>query len=206
MALLLNTVNGVSCIPFYSTSYSSREMPMGMFCGRSGSAPLHEIWGSKSSKLSVSNALDLNKLLDAFNELSPENRIRMNRILSRLSQAKRRDQIEDKILDLSIALEMGILDDNKNNDQLRLSFCLRGSWFIGSTNQERQDIYYKLKELYDYRSQVAHSGVLCGNNKNKIGKVIANWETYVSLAEQIICKLIYNNKPDWTKIILGEIE
>ncbi len=206
VALLLNTVNGVSCIPFYSTSYSSREMPMGMFCGRSGSAPLHEIWGSKSSKLSASNALDLNELLDAFNALSPENRIRMNRIISRLSQAKRRVQIEDKILDLGIALEMDILDDNKKNDQLSLWFRLRGSWFIGSTNQERQDIYYKLKELYDYRSQVGHSGVLCGNNKNKIGKVIANWETYVSLAEQIICKLIYNNKPDWTKIILGEIE
>ncbi|MCA9499604.1 MAG: hypothetical protein KC588_10460, partial [Nitrospira sp.] len=60
VALLLNTVNGISCIPFYSTSYSSREMPMGMFCGRSGSAPRHEIWGSKSSKLSASNALDLN--------------------------------------------------------------------------------------------------------------------------------------------------
>lgn len=206
VALLLNTVNGASCIPFYSTSYSSREMPMGMFCGRSGSAPRHEIWGSKTSILSARNALDLNKLLDAFNALSPENKIRMNRVLSRLSQAKRRDQIEDKILDLGIALEMGILDDNKKNDQLSLSFRLRGSWLIGSTYEERQDIYQKLKELYDYRSQVAHGGVLCGNDRKKIKNVIENFQNYALLAERIIRKLIFNSNPDWTKIILGEIE
>lgn len=204
VALLLNIVNGISCIPFYSTSYSSREMPMGMFCGRSGSASRHEIWGSKSSKLSASNALDLNEILDAFNALSPENKIRMNRVLSRLSQAKRREQIEDQILDLGIALEMGILDDNKKYDQLSLSFRLRGSWFIGSSNEERQDIYQRLKELYVYRCQVAHSGVLCRNDRNKIKDVMKNFPIYVQLAEQIICKLIYTGDPDWTKIILGD--
>ncbi len=207
VALLLNTVNGVSCIPFYSTSYSSKEMPMGMFGGTaSGSAPRHEIWGSNSSRLSATKAFELNQLLEAFGGLSRKSKIHMNRVLSRLSQAKRRDQIEDKILDLSIALEMAILGDNKKNDQLSLSFRLRGSWFTGSTNQERQEIYHELKELYDYRSQVAHSGVLCGNDKNKIRKVRDNLENYVLLAEQIIRKLIYNGDPDWTKIILGEIE
>ena len=204
VALLLNTVNGVSCIPFYSTSSSSREMPMGMFGGRSGSAPRHEIWGSKSSKLFASNVLDLNELLDAFNALSPENKIRMNRVLSRLSQAKRRDQITDKILDLGIALEMGILNDNEKNDQLSLSFRLRGSWLIGSTYEERQDIYQRLKELYVYRCQVAHGGVLYKNDRNKIKNVIENFPKYVLLVEQIIRKLIYIGDPDWTKIILGD--
>jgi hypothetical protein len=75
-------------------------------------------------------------------------------VLSRPSQAKQRDQIEDKILDLGISLEMALLEDNKNNDQLSLSFGLRGSWLIAADYEERQLIYRQLREMYDFRSQV----------------------------------------------------
>ncbi len=205
VALLLNAIDGVSCISYFSTSYSSMGMPMGMFGGASGSGPLHEIWGSSSTKLSANNTFEINELLSAFHRLSPGNKMRMSRVLSRLSQAKRRRQIEDKILDLGIALEMALLDDNKNNDQLSLSFRLRGSWLIGSTNEERQNIYHKLKELYNYRSQVAHSGALCENDRSKIENILQNFQEYALLAEKIIRKMIYMDVPDWTKVILGEI-
>lgn len=152
VALLLNAIDGVSCIPYFSTSYSLMEMPMGMFGGTCGSGPLHEIWGSSSSKLSANSTFKINELLRAFYRLSPGNKMRMSRVLSRLSQAKRRKQIEDKILDLGIALEMALLEDNKNYDQLSLSFRLRGSWLIGSTNEERQIIYCKLKGNYSLPS------------------------------------------------------
>lgn len=69
VALLLNAIDGVSCIPSYSTSYSSKEMPMGMFGGAAGFSPWHEIWGSDSVRLSASSACDINSLLKAFHPI-----------------------------------------------------------------------------------------------------------------------------------------
>lgn len=205
VALLLNAIDGISCIPYFSTSYTLPEMPIGMFGGSGGGSPLHDIFGYRSSKLAASNASEINRLLSAFSALSSSNKTRMSRVLSRLSQAKRRDQIEDKILDLSIALEMALLEDNKNNDQLSLSFRLRGSWLIGADHEERQLIYRQLRDIYNYRSQVAHSGALCGNDTEKINTVRENFQEYALLAERIIRQLIYMNNPDWTKLILGAI-
>lgn len=129
----------------------------------------------------------------------------MSRVLSRLSQAKRREQIEDKILDLGIALEMALLEDNKNNDQLSLSFRLRGSWLIASDYEERQLIYHQLRDIYNFRSQVAHSGALCGNDAERIRAVRESFQEYALLAERIVRQLIYKTNPDWLSVILGAI-
>ena len=205
VALLLNAVEGVSCIPYFSTSYTLPEMPIGMFGGSGGGSPLYDIFGYRSSRLTVSSASEINRLLNAFGALSSSSKTRMSRVLSRLSQAKRRDQIEDKILDLGIALEMAILEDNKNSDQLSLSFRLRGSWLIASDYEERQLIYRQLKDIYTFRSQVAHSGALCGNDAEKIRMVRESFQEYSLLAERIVRQLIYKTNPDWPSVILGAI-
>lgn len=202
IALLLNALDGVSCIPYFSTSYTLPNMPMGMFSGSGGGCPLHDIFGYSSSKLSEDMKGNITDLLNAFGKFQTNNKARISRILSRLSQAKRRSQIEDKILDLGIALEMALLEDNKNNDQLSLSFRLRGSWLVGREKEERQNIYRQLKEIYNYRSQVAHSGILCGNDPEKIKAVRERFQEYALLAERIIRCLIFNGPPDWTELIL----
>ena len=205
LALLFNALDGVSCIPYYSTSYFLPDMPMGMFGSSGGGTTLYDIFGYRSSKLSDDIKTDINGLMDAFGKYTDNDKTRIGRILSRLSQAKRRNQIEDKILDLGIALEMALLEDNKNNDQLSLSFRLRGSWLIGIEKEERKNIYRNLKEIYNYRSQVAHSGVLCGNDMSKINVVRERFQDYSLLAEKIIRHLIVNGRPDWTKLILNAI-
>lgn len=205
VALLLNAIEGVSCIPYFSTSYTLPEMPIGMFGGSGGGSPLYDIFGYRSSKLTAGSASEINKLLSAFSALSPSNRTRMSRVLSRLSQAKRRDQIEDKILDLGIALEMALLEDNKNNDQLSLSFRLRGSWLVAANYEERQLIYRQLRDIYTFRSQVAHSGALCGNDVEKIRAVRESFQEYALLAERIVRQLVYKTNPDWPSMILGAI-
>ncbi len=100
---------------------------------------------------------------------------------------------------------MALLEDNKNNSQLSLSFRLRGSWLIGSDHEERQVIYKQLRDIYNYRSQVAHSGSLCGNDAEKINSVREMFQEYSQLAERIIQQLICTNNPDWSKLILGGI-
>ncbi|MBT6226935.1 MAG: hypothetical protein HOI47_09790 [Candidatus Scalindua sp.] len=205
IALLLNILEGVTCIPYLSTSYSMPNMPLGIFGSSWGGIPHHDIFGNRSSRLSETILKDINDVIDAFNKLQSNDQAKIGRILSRLSQAKRREQIEDKILDLGIALEMALLEDNKNNDQLSLSFRLRGCWLIGEEREERQIVYRQLKEIYNYRSQVAHSGVLCKNITERINVVSEKFPEYSSLAEKIIHKLIINGCPDWTKLILDSI-
>lgn len=174
-------------------------MPMGIFGGSGGGSSLHDIIGRGLSKLSEDSISGIHSLVDAFGALPRGDKLRMSRALSRLSQAKRQFQIEDKILDLGIALEMALLDDNKKNDQLSLSFRLRGSWLIGKDGNDRNIICRQLKDIYDYRSQVAHSGALREND------VREKFQEYSFLAERIIRHLIYNRHPKWSKLILGAI-
>lgn len=205
LSLILNALEEASCIPLYSTSYTLPEIPMGPFDSSGYSAPYHDIIGYPTCKLSAECGHQINSLLKAFNQLDYNNKTRFTRILSRLSQAKQREIIADKILDLSIALEMALLEDNKNNAQLSLTFCLRGSWLIASDIKERQRVYKQLKKIYKYRSQVAHSGILCKNNLKEFHSVQEKFPQYTELAERIIQKLIFEGKPDWSKLILGDI-
>lgn len=202
ISLALNALDDISCIPYFSTSYSLPNMPIGLFAGSGGGSPIHDVFGYKTSNLAENIVKDINALMIAFNKLSPNNKSRLGRILSRLSQAKRREQIEDKILDLGIALEMSLLEDNKSNDQLSLSFRLRGSWLLGKNKEERRRIFRQLKDLYVYRSQVAHSGILCGNDQEEINSIRGRFKEYSLLAEKTIRHLMLHGSPDWTALIL----
>lgn len=202
IALVLNALDNVSCIPYYSTSYSLPTLPIGLFGGSGGGSPIHDIFGHAITALSENALKDINFLISSFDKQSENNKARLGRILSRLSQAKRRSQIEDKILDLGIALEMALLEDNKNNDQLSLSFRLRGSWLLGKDKESRKEIFKKLRELYQYRSQVAHSGILCGNDPEKIQLIRDSFSEYSLLAEEVVRHLMLYGTPDWTTLIL----
>jgi len=201
VALVINAIEGISCIPYFHTTYALPIVPYAFFLGTGGSSSGHDIIGNATSKVTYEQAEEIDDLINSFIALSSNEQKKFGRILSRISQAKRRNQIEDKILDLGISLEMALLD-NSNNHQLSLSFRLRGSKFAAKSNEERLIIYRQLKDIYNYRSQVAHSGVLCGGDHDKIKEVRDNYSGYMSVAEYIIKKLICDGKPDWTKLIL----
>lgn len=205
IALLLNALNGISCVPYYSTSYVAPTTPIGPFGGSGGGSLVYDVLAHGSAKLPSESKASIDTLLAKYDELSGPERARIQRILNRLSQAKRRVQIEDKILDLGIALEMLLLEDNRNYDQLALSFRLRGSWLLGKSPEDRVEKHQQLKEIYKYRSQVAHSGVLCMGVRAKIESVRQSFSEYQSLAEDICQKIIKEGKPDWSRLVLGFI-
>ena len=180
-------------------------MPLGLFGGSGGGSKMYDVLSCKNSELSLNTKDEIESLMEAFGKLSDTDKNRLLRVLSRLSQSKRRSQIEDKLLDLGIALEMVLLGDNKNNDQLSLSFRLRGSWLLESDPKSRKTAYCLLRDIYEYRSQVAHSGILCANDIGKIKIVRERFTEYCTLAEKIVRIIILNGKPDWTDLILGNI-
>ncbi len=205
ISLLLNALPNVSCLPYYSTSYTHPEIPFGLFGGSGGGSSLYDVLGLSSTKFSNEDRDAIESLIEHYNKLSNSEKPRIQRILDRLSQAKRRTQIEDKILDLGIAMEMLLLEDNRKNDQLSLSFRLRGSWLLGASPANRVEIYGQLKEVYNHRSQVAHSGVLCKGNAAKIQNVQSAFPKYQSLAESLCRKIIECGSPDWDKVVLGVV-
>lgn len=98
-----------------------------------------------------------------------------------------------------------LLEDNKNNDQLSLSFRLRGSWLISNNEAERLENYTMLRDIYNYRSQVAHAGLLGKGDFQKIGAVRENFSKYQEVAEKIGMRLLVDGKPDWDKLVLGVV-
>ncbi len=205
IALILNALNGISCLPYYLTSYVNSTTPLGPFGGSGVGSMVSDVLVHGLTKLpSESNAL-IDSMLMKYDKLNHSEKMRIQRILYRLSQAKRRTQIEDKILDLGIALEMLLLQDNRNHDQLALSFRLGGSWLIGQSPDDRHEKYRQLRDLYDYRSQVAYGGMLCKGEEAKIESVRQLFPEYQRLAEDICQKIITDGKPDWTRLVLGAI-
>lgn len=203
IAQLMNLLPGVSCWSFYSTSYAQDSVPFGPFSGSGGGMRLYDVLGFSSTHFPNDCIQKFKNLYNAYTQLAEKERNRWRRILSRLSQSKRRQQIEDKILDLGISLEMMLLEDNKNNDQLSLALRLRGSWLISNNESERIENYKILRDIYNYRSQVAHSGLLEKDNFQKINTVKESFGKYQEVAEKIGTRLLINGKPDWNKLVLG---
>ncbi|TGL73148.1 HEPN domain-containing protein [Leptospira levettii] len=201
IALILNSIENISCIPYFQTSYFLPNMPLGVFSGSSGGSPIHDIYGFHRTKVTETLINEMNIIYSAFQKLDPGDKARISLSLSRFSQAKRRIQMTDKILDLCIALEMLLLNDNQNHEQLSLSFRLRGSWLIGKNQESRKLTYNLLKDLYNQRSQVAHNGMF--DKKIKIETLIETFPKYVQLTSEIIRSLIILPNPNWNDLLIG---
>ncbi len=203
VACVLNAVEGLSCLPFFSTSYVLPDTPVGPFGGGGGGMTIYDVLGYGTAQLLPSHVGMANALVMAFEGLDDLEKARLRRILGRLSQSKRRSQIEDKILDLGIALEMLLLDDNASNEQLSLAFRLRGSWLLGRSVTERAALCENLRCLYRYRSQVAHSGALCRGKHAQMEEVRKLYPEYQRIAEAVCQRVILEGAPDWNSLVLG---
>jgi len=202
-AFLFNVIDGLSCLPYFMTTYSIPDMPLGLFHPSSGSYPYVDVLGDRINAVGLDKVSEINFLLNLVDEINDQEYGRYLRVLDRFAKAKRGRRIEDKVLDLGIALEMLLLDDNMNNEQLSLQFRLRGSWLIGHDAEDRLNVYESLKEIYKFRSQVAHGGVLCKNSYKKINQVREAFLSYESVAGRIMKEAIIRKKIEWDKLLLG---
>ena len=163
--------------------------------------PIYDVATHGVSKISNREKPLLEMLFSCYEKKDELEKTRLQLILSRISQAKRRMQIEDQILDLGIALEMLLLEENEK-DQLSLQFRIRGSWLLGQSFDDRLDKSKLFNQIYDARSSVAHSGALHRTNPKKLEIVRENLGKYVELAEATIQKIIIEGSPSWDNIML----
>ncbi len=199
IALLINLISNASCLSYASTKEYDDSYPYGPFGGSGCSGSFYDVVGNKNTKLQEIDFMEIEALYKIYSKFEQKERRRFNTIINRIRQAKRRENVEDKILDLVIALEMMLLDNN-DKSQLKLLFRLRGSMLLASSDEEKSRLYSILGKLYDYRSSVAHSGMLKEKDKKLIKEEFNN---YSNLTERICKLLILKGNPDWGKLILG---
>jgi hypothetical protein len=81
----------------------------------------------------------------------------------------------EKLLDLSISFEAIYLNDG-DNKELTYRLALRAARLLGNSVEERQGIFKVLKDLYKYRSKVAHGEnleTLRESDKKRLSNVLA---------------------------------
>jgi hypothetical protein len=211
LSILLNAVNGVSCLSYMSTSYPHDGMPLAHLGGGSSSESIYDVYGECVSKITASMVKKINELYDAFVEIkSEDNRILAKRALSRLCQAKRRHAYsDDRLLDLGIVLEMLLLPNNKNANQLSLSCALRGAWLIGETGQERLNWSKKIKELYTSRSSLAHTGILDKKTVKAQQEDSSYVDSYIEIVEKVFSKILLLKmdvqETYWEQLLVGGV-
>jgi len=207
-ALLLNCLSGVSCVGGAQSMYCPPNVPFGPFGsgGRSGSAG--EILPQNRASIVKEIPPIFCDLFSAFSCLQGKWKDQVTRALGRLQQAKCRRNLEDKALDLGIALEMVLLfSEHKNRefpDQLSNHLRLRGTWLVDGGFSERKKNFGILGKIYTHRSEVAHSGTLRDTKKDR-RETKELIDCHVELAERIIQKLILNGgPPNWSGLVLGK--
>lgn len=99
-------------------------------------------------------------ILTKYLALDDKRRSKLDVPLHRLREAARHRNPVDRAIDLGVALEALLLDDQSEQVQLALQFRLRGAWLLGKDLDERKKLYKLLKDIYSYRSSAAHTGKL----------------------------------------------
>lgn len=195
---LLNLVDGIKVCGLNGYVETPHSVPNGPF-------DLPMFWGPRSrqaysrgsTECAGEDLADVGNLFTWFQN-SPDKE-RISHALHRYSQAKGQSRSDDSALDLGISLEMLLLESS-DKTQMRLRFGLRGSWLIGGSYSERAELYGFFKDIYDYRSSVAHNGKL--GSKQDPSRV----PDFVQLGGEVFRKVISQGIPseeEWERIVLG---
>lgn len=136
-----------------------------------------------------------------FTTLQERERRHLRIALDRLNKASRPAPIEDRAIDLGIALEALFLSDGED-DRAELGFRLgvRAARFLGRSREAREDTFSKTQELYRLRSRAVHRGALPDTTRGmRTDEVIAAGCVLVAEAAR---KFIELGTPNWRRIVL----
>lgn len=101
--------------------------------------------------------------------------------LDRFNSALLKDRIEDRIIDLCIALESLL----SSQTEIAYRFSIQHAVLSKGNQYEAQDSFKLLKLLYDTRSKIVH-----GENARGLPEVQNNWATLLDLAANSISKYV----------------
>ncbi len=168
-----------------------------------------EVLSSSQHPFSKTDLQEARYLYGQFLSCSESTRTKLRIPLARLTQAIGRSNLVDKALDLGIALESLLLDDLSSNEQLSLSFRIRGAWLLGKDAHDRHRLERIFKQLYRCRSLAVHKGKF-DKDHVKIDSDSISIQDLLRTGEQICASIIKKvleeaKFPEWDRLILGDI-
>ncbi len=143
----------------------------------------------------LERALALHGLLDGFTLLDLG--------IARWRRSKRATTVEDRLVELRIALESVLLPDDRGAvGEKRHRLAIRGAWLLGETLEQRKSHFRSLRDAYDFASSVLHAGKLNRKGEEARDKAITEAQDICRAAILRIAK--DQAVPDWTDIVLGK--
>jgi len=205
LALLVNSLNDISCLPHWRCSSHNDLIPFGPWNNSGRSNVCFDIVGNHSRKFSQAHGDELNYLYKNYKAMPSDKKIWLNTILDRIRKSKRQQSIENKVLDLGIAAEMLLLRDQTERDPISFPFRFRGSWLLGKDFSSRKRIHQTLKNFYGYRCTIAHDGAF--KKESDIRVVQKALPELYDIVERIFKQAILTTYPasseEWLELILG---
>ena len=112
-------------------------------------------WGSSNRPL---NCVELMELIGKYANLPKQTQRVLNLALRRLRDSTERIELDDKVIDMCIALEALFKKEGEDWKQKK-RISRRGSWHFADSHTEREQIRTLLKEFYAYRSDIVHGKI-----------------------------------------------
>lgn len=164
------------------------------------SANLFDVWPKDIplSKESVASFIGLARgWLSYRNEKRHAIELAIRRIFASFGPATGTFGLEDRILDVAIALEImyGPFDGGEITHKLRT----RAAWLLGTSPEDRYRIVQDMKTFYGARSAIAHGSTKADREK---------FERALPLGRDIACQtlaklLVQGPVSDWDKLVVG---
>ena len=105
------------------------------------------------------------------------------------------------MIELRIALESVLLNDDKGTGEKRHRLATRGAWLLGATFDRRKSHFDTLRYVYDYASSVIHGGTPKVKQGRDLRQDIADAQ---DLCRDAILRVASAGRmPDWSDLILG---
>ena len=121
--------------------------------------------------------------------------------IARWRKSKRSTGNYDQLIELRIALESVLLNDDRSTGEKRHRLAIRGAWLLGVTFEERKEFFESLRAVYDYASSVIHAGSPKEKNQRSLPKTISDTQ---NLCRDAILRIAQEKKmPNWTDVMLN---
>ncbi len=114
------------------------------------------------------NTAELTELMGKYAALSEKTQRVLNLALRRLQDSTERMNVDDKVIDLGIALEA--LFSKGSEESIQKTVPSRGAWYFSDSPKERAQTSKLLQEFYKERSHIVHGNVSRSLAKEQIRK------------------------------------
>ena len=150
----------VATLPFFHITSAGRSITEPILLALPGFKP-------SSTNLRPLNEPELVDLMGKYAVQSEPTQRVLDLAMRRLRDSTERVGLEDKVVDLSIALEVLFSEGHEN---IREIVSRRGSWYYSDSPLERTQVSKLLKKFYDDRSYIVHGNIsksLTGKRKRE---------------------------------------